>query len=132
MGIKLQGHGSSMTQYPSGQCALSSQYFAVLGIMSQNIIENFKSCDELLTYLASCEIDQGVKYVHQRGFTQYHQSLEELSCGKFQFCLILWLSDSGRSGIAKWVPVKTKTSRDGLDRDGLDWIDRYHRQLSKK
>ena len=57
--------------------------FAVLGIMSQNIIEKFKTCDELLAYLASCEIDQGVKYVHQRGFTQYHKSLEELSCGKF-------------------------------------------------
>ena len=57
--------------------------FAVLGIMSQNIIEKFKSCDKLLTYLASYEIDQGVKYVHQRGFTQYHKLLEELSCGKF-------------------------------------------------
>ena len=39
--------------------------------------------------------------------------------------------ESGRSDIAKWVAVKTKTSRNGLDRDGLDWIDRY-RQLSKK
>ena len=39
--------------------------------------------------------------------------------------------ESGRSDIAKWVAVKTKTSRNGLDRDGLDWIERY-RQLSKK
>ena len=38
-----------------------------------------------------------------------------LAVVSFSFvCLILWLSESGRSDIEIWVPVKTKTSRDGL------------------
>ena len=43
---------------------------------------SFRTTEELLVHLNSCEIEQGAKYVHQRSFTDYKKTLADLQYGE--------------------------------------------------
>ena len=49
----------------------------------------FGNIESLLKYLTKVEIEQGVKYVHYRSFTEYAKSLNELKCGKSYVLTVL-------------------------------------------
>ena len=59
----------------------------------------FGNIESLLKYLTEVEIEQGVKYVHHRSFTEYTKSLDELKCGK-SFVLTVLLNTNCQQLIA--------------------------------